>query len=647
MVFGAPIEPWVGSSPQIEAKDCRHPSVVQPPCYDTLPLTVEQVVPAPPAALSFVDVVEHLPTARALRLRVRGCETVTAAAAVTAPFTVLSATVTSPEPDGFGVQDLLVWVLYTPGAAGTADTGTLTVTVSPTGDVFTVPITATVVPNPSVGTSLVLDTSGSMSLPSGLPNKDRMAVLHDSAPLFVALLDPTEGVGVVRFDTDAAPITPVVDAGPSIGGAGRLAALSAISGTATNLAGMTAIGDGLEAAAAQLAPVAAGYDSTATIVFTDGNETAEHTIMQAAASVNSRVFAIGLGTADQLNPGALSDIANGAGGYLLLTGNPGVDDQLLLQKYFAQVLAGATNAAIVVDPSGLVPVGAKVVVPFDLTHADIRADVLLLGEMSPVLQVEVIAPDGTSVTAGAGAQETVGDAFRVLRVVPANVLAPPAGAAGQWQVVLSVDARELKGWLARLRKQLSQTERGGEDFKRIQTAINTHGVPFTVSVQARSALRMTAALSQQSRLPGHPGLLEVTLTDSGVPLSGLAAVTAGVTSPTGTTTSVTLSEAEPGVYRGDIPTSVSGVYRILVSAAGADLRGSRFTREELRTLAVWARGDDSPPVITEPNSGGGHPGIDLCELLLCLLGDDGIRAVLKRNKVDPDAVGRCVKRACG
>ena len=455
VVFGAPIEPWVGASPQIEVKDCRHPSVVRPPCYDTLPLTVEQVAPAPPAALSFVNVVEQLPTARALRLRVRGCATVTATATVTAPFTVLSASVTSPEPDGFGEQDLLVWVLYTPGAAGSSDTGTLTVTVNPTGDVFTVPITATVVPNPSVGTSLVLDTSGSMSLPSGLPNKDRMAVLHDAAPLFVALLDPTDGVGVVRFDTDAAPVTPVVDAGPTIGGGGRLAALNAISTTATNLAGLTAIGDGLEAAAAQLTPVAAGYDSTATIVFTDGNETAEHTIAQAAASVNSRVFAIGLGTADQLNPGALSDIANGTGGYLLLTGNPGVDDQLLLQKYFAQVLAGATNAAIVVDPAGFVPVGGKAVVPFDLTDADIRADVLLLGQMSPVLRVEIIAPDGTSITAGAGAEETVGDAFRVLRVVPADVLAPPAGAAGPWQVVLTVDDAELKNWLARLRKLLS------------------------------------------------------------------------------------------------------------------------------------------------------------------------------------------------
>ena len=214
---------------------------------------------------------------------------------------------------------------------------------------------------------MVLDTSGSMSAASGLPGKDRMAILHDSAPLFVALLDADDGVGVVRFDTDATPVTPVPDAGPMIGGAGRLAAASAITTTATNPFGLTAIGDGLEAAAAQLLAVAGDYDSTATIVFTDGNETADKTIAMAAASINSRVFAIGLGTPDQLNPGALSDIANGTGGYLLLTGNPGIDDQLLLQKYFAQVLAGATNAVIVVDPDGFVPAGGKAVIPFDLT----------------------------------------------------------------------------------------------------------------------------------------------------------------------------------------------------------------------------------------------------------------------------------------
>ncbi|MEU0880409.1 tyrosinase family protein [Lentzea sp. NPDC005914] len=641
--FGAPIDPWTGMSASIEHKNCRDTAVVRPPCYDTLPLAIDQVSPAPGDPVRFLDVVEHLPTARALRLRVRGCVQVTATASVTGPFTILGTPVISPEPAGFEIHDLLVWVLYTPGDAGTSDNGTLTVTIAETGDAFTVPVTATVVPNPTVATSLVLDRSGSMDLDSGLPMKTRMQVLHASAPLLVSLLDDTDGVGVVRFDTDAAEAAPVKDAGPMIGGGGRLAASNAINNTTTNPAGLTAIGDGLESGAAQLALVTADYDHTATIVFTDGHETAGKTIAAAASSVHSRVFAIGLGTADQLNPGALSDIANGTGGYLLLTGNPGIDDQLLLQKYFAQVLAGATNSAIVVDPDGFVPVGGKVVVPFRLTAADIRADVLLLGEMARALHVELIAPDGTTLTGGAGAVEIAEDTYRVLRVVPADVLSPGAG-AGEWKAVLSVDGKDLDRCITDLRKRFARSnrERGGRLFEQVVTAIKVHGVPFTLSVQARSALRLDVAVTQSSRLPGSVAHVRAGLTDSGIPLSS-AKVVATVTAPNGAHTTLGLSEVEPGIFAVDVPTTLAGVYRVLVRAVGADLRGAAFTREELRTVAVWARGDEAPPLVIDPKP---DTHLDPCELLLCLLQNDGVRRLLERNKIDPDRVAECVKGAC-
>jgi hypothetical protein len=638
---GAPIPPWTGGSSDIVVKNCRDASVVRPPCYDTLPLTVTQVAPTPPSAIEFVNVVEFLPTARALRLRVHGCQQVTANASVTAPFTLLSATVTSPEPDGFEANDLLVWVLYSPGAAGSTDSGTLTVTVPETGDTFVVTINATVIANPDVGTSLVLDTSGSMSMASGVTGKDRMAVLHDAAPLFVNLLNDTDGVGVVRFDTDATAVAPVQDAGPTIGGLGRSAATSAISSTLTNLAGLTAIGDGLEAAAAQLTAVAGSYASTATILFTDGHETAEKTIAMAASSVNSTVFAIGLGTADQLNPGALSDIANGTNGYVLLTGNPGPDDQILLQKYFAQVLAGATNASIVVDPSGLIPVGGKVTVPFALTEADIRADVIVLAEAAEAIKVELIAPDGSVVGAGsAGVEEIIDSTYRALRVRP--TVAAPTAPSGQWEAVLSIDGRRLRSWLAKLRKRLlgQETPNGAATFERIELGIKVHGVPFTLTVQARSALALTVDLSQTSRKPGSSGHLVAHLTDSGIPLVGSASVSAEVTPPGGGTYTVPMA-LDGEQYVAEIGTTVSGVYRVRIVASGGDLRGQPFTREELRTLAVWARGDDAPPVVIDPGGHGRN-----CELLKCLLHHDDIRAWLKRHEINPETVEKCLDKIC-
>jgi hypothetical protein len=52
---------------------------------------------------------------------------------------------------------------------------------------------------------------------------------------------------------------------------------------------------------------------------------------------------------------------------------------------------------------------------------------------------------------------------------------------------------------------------------------------WAVTVQARSALRLDVTLSQGSRLPGTPGRLRATLTDSGIPLAASAALHAVVT----------------------------------------------------------------------------------------------------------------------
>jgi hypothetical protein len=126
-------------------------------------------------------------------------------------------------------------------------------------------------------------------------------------------------------------------------------------------------------AAAGLLDTIVGFQDKATVVFTDGHETADKRIADVADLVGSRVFSVGLGTADQLNPGALQDLADGTGGFLMLTKNPGPDDQILLQKYFAQILAGVTNAEIVGDPEGFVTPGAKTVVPFDMTESYVAA----------------------------------------------------------------------------------------------------------------------------------------------------------------------------------------------------------------------------------------------------------------------------------
>ncbi|TMR91067.1 tyrosinase family protein [Nonomuraea basaltis] len=581
--FGSPIPPWTSGSTDIEVKNCRHASVVAPPCYDSLPVTVMQIAPAPGIPLRFLDVAEGEQTARALRLRVRGCRTVTCQAAVKgdAAFTLLQSTVVTPDPQAYVAHDVFVWVLFNPGLAGSSASGTLEVNVAETGDTFSIPIEANVIAKPTVASSMVLDRSGSMDAPSGVAGLKRIEVLRNSAPLFVHLLGDDDAVGVIQFDTDAAEAMPVEVAGGTIGGLGRANALNAISHHVTDPNGLTSIGDGLEAAAAQLG-VTSGFSSQATVVFTDGFETAAKFIADVAPLITSRVFAVGLGTAEQLNPAALGDLVDSTGGYLLLTGQAGADDQIRLQKYYAQIIAGMTNSQIIVDPDGFVPIGGTAVEPYPLTEADSRSDVIVLTPYARALKVALEAPDRTRIDDTNGAQLAATANHRVLRLaLPSPALPGPVG--GEWKAHLSVDPDELKRIINELEER--------RDFEAINR-IKTHGLPYTLAVQTRSAIRMTVTVKQSSRRPGGDAQIIASLAEAGIPLGHTVSVRAEVSGPDAKPYQMPLSEVADGEFTGTVPTPVAGVYRVLLRAEGRSLRGEPFTREELRTIAVWTRGDD-------------------------------------------------------
>jgi len=627
--FGAPIPPWTPGSSAIEVKNSRHPTVVRPPCYDTLPFSVEQVAPLPGDDILFLDVPEGEPTSRALRLRVRGCVAVSASATLTgsAKLTLLTPAVAAPEPEGFVVQDLLIWVTYAPGPAGSSANGTLTVTVQPTGEVFTVDIHANAIDKPTIAVSMVLDRSGSMDEPSGVAGLTRVEILRNSAPMLVDLLDDTDGIGIVRFSTDAAEALPVTLAGATGAGLGRDQAHTLIGGHATDPLGLTAIGDGLQVAAAQLAtPVALGFDRRATVVFTDGHETADKYISDVMDLITSTVFAVGLGTADQLNPDALDDLVNDTGGYLLLTGHSNQDDQLLLQKYFAQVAAGLTNSQIVVDPEGYVPVGGTVTVPYPVTSFDTRTDAIVLSPHAGLLQVDLVAPDGTIVNHTNGAVRARTAYHYILKLaLPTPTVS--GDVAGQWQVRLRVETRGASEETFYLERSLLKSA----------NELKQRGVAYAVTVQARGGVRLDVAVSQKSRQPGGYATVTATLTEAGLPVGHSAIVIASVRHPDGKLTEIRMDESDPGVFGTTIPTPVSGVYRVLVRATGNTPRGQAFRREHLRTLAVWRLGDAPPP---------GRPGIsggsDLGKLIRCLLHDKGFRERLERSGIDVGHLLKCL-----
>jgi murein tripeptide amidase MpaA len=526
-------------------------------------------------------------------------------------------------------RDARVWVSYTGTTAGDVATGTMTVTCPQTGQVFVIPITANTIAEPAVASCLILDQSGSMDFASGIPGKRRIDVLHDAAPSFVTLLPDNDGIGVVSFDQGAYLRLGITQAGPLSAGTGRVLGTAAIASHVTNPAGTTSIGNGLELGHNTIAPVT-GYDSTALVVFTDGEENTYKFIHDVQALIDNRVFAIGLGTVTEVNPVALNQLVSNTGGYLLLTDNLGPSDIFKLQKYFVQIMAGVTNAEIVTDPDGYLPPTVEIRIPFYLTEADYGSDVMLLSPAPGAFGFQIETPAGVRIDHTAlggvlGVKFSQSANLSFYRLSLPVVAQGVAAQAGRWSIILQVSAAAWKEYLS--------SQRGRPDAK--------IGVPYSAVVHARSSLNFDAYVAQASHLPGAILGLRAVLKEMDLPVEHRAKVIAEIKRPDGTMLSLTLTETDPGVFEGSTLAALSGVYPVHFRATGRTLRGYPFTREQLRTAITWKGGDDPPPRGKPPGDAGCCP--DWPGFLRCLLSQEAIRQWLERSKVDPNAIAKCVE----
>ncbi|NGO56077.1 lysyl oxidase family protein [Allomesorhizobium camelthorni] len=604
------------------------------------------------SSVNFNDVPEGETTARAVIVEVKTCRSVTIRVqsgpmvnAGSAPGTVLERlgdiAVSVPETNKIVPRQLRLWISYKGTSAGDTGSGQVTISCDETGDTWTVPITANTIARPTVGVVMVLDQSGSMLWDSGLAPVGlplRNDVLKFAAPHFVEVIQQNNGIGIVAFDHDSFDRMAVKKIGPA--GAVdpvRGEAKAKIAAHTPNPNGSTSIGDGVERAHNNLQPVT-DYDHKAIIVLTDGHENAAKFLDDVSSAINERVFAIGLGTAETINPVALTKLTNGTGGYLLLTGQIGTDNVFLLSKYYLQILAGVTNQNVVVDPEGYLTPGQKYRVPFVLNEADITSDVILLSMAPPtVFHFAVETPTGEIIdAAAAGALASVefvtGANVAYYRLTLPVVINGHGSSAGTWNAILSVDDTGYKRYLATLDKDPVTLKE-----------VRTHGVRYSVSVHSLSSLRMNARVIQSSNEPGATMTIRTLLTEYGLPVDHRAIVHVDVEWPDHTHQMLALTEIEPGVFETSTLATLPGVYRMCVRAHGATMRSKPFTREQLLTGAVWKGGDNPAP------TSGTDPQIrdeQLCHLLECLLGSKALEEFLTASHIDARLLQECLERFC-
>lgn len=629
--------PWVTTPGDMldhrEINSYAYPAGFEP----DLPLVVSET-----ASIQFNDVPEGETVMRAAVFSVDGCaETnfdVIAGPVVTsgpagASFDVIADSITvQPDVDPYG----RIWMLFTGMEDGDIVEGEITIRCDETGAEYTIPITANTVGRPTAVVAMALDRSNSMNFDSGIGDGlTRGDVLKFSAPPFVDVLGDDNAAAVFYFDHDpqpAAGVTPV-------NGAGRAILNGAIAGYAPNQNGFTSIGEAV-AFAHDLLPDS-GYDIRATVVLTDGKENHgdydRRYISDVADMINERVYAIGLGTAENIEPAALKALCDDNDGYLLMTGDLSTDAYFRLAKYYQQILAGVTNNEMVLDPEGRIRPGQEHRIPFDLNETEVTASAVLLTPAPEAIQFFLETPDGEILQPAMAAVSPVlefrsGSDVAVYRTsLPLPV---PSGQvhAGRWHAVLRIDDKYYKRYLTSL-----------DNYPEMFQQTLAHGVQYSFSVQAYSSLRLSASVQQDSLAPGAELRVRAVLSEYGQPLSARASVVAEVIRPDNTTTTLVLSEVEPGVFQVVVQNAMAGIYRFRILAEGHTLRGRVFTREQTLTALTWQGGNRLPP-----SSGGDvAPGRDrLCRLLNCLLKQKGVLRWLKRQKVDPEELVYCLQRYC-
>lgn len=597
--------------------------------------------------VTFNEVPEGETAARAIVFSVERCAAST--------FQIISGPTVTSGPGSFGTlpspmaslpssaspsaRQARLWLSFQGQNDGDITGGTVTVRLVETGDEWIIPITANTIARPTVAVALVLDQSGSMTAPSGVPAfPTRNDALKFSAPIFVNALPEGDGIGVVDFDHDAYDRMPIETAGPpSAFDTARNNALTAIANHTPNPLGMTAIGDGVEHAHNLLAPVT-GFDSKAMVVFTDGHETESKYISDVAPLINDRVFAIGLGTADQVKPAALNSLTNSSGGYLLLTGDLGNTDLFRLSKYYLQILAGVTNHDIVLDPDGYVLPGQVVRIPFHLNEADIETDVILLSDWPPqafVFALETPAGDLIDPSAAGvlGGEFVAANGLSYYRMTLPVALG--AGAhAGKWNAIIAINPRYTK-------PHGSYThgyDNGG------QGNIPPNGLRYSLSVHSYSGIRLVGSVSQSSNEPGAIVTVRGVMSEYGIPIEeDRVNLVAEIERPDGTKFTLGMSETTEGVYEATYPANQSGVYPMRLLAKGKSLRGRPFTREHLLSAGTWKGGDQPPPSDSNPS----NPNDKWCDVLRCLIAGKAIsEEAAKQWGIDLKAIEKCLARFC-
>ena len=346
----------------------------------------------------------------------------------------------------------------------------------------------------------VLDRSGSMGgLASSGSADTKIEVLRDAATHFIDLMKPNVGnqLGLVQFNQNVVAFDPAHDADLSVLTGARAGVLTSVTVPSINSGGTTSIGDGLNEALNQLTGPAADADHDQVILLvTDGKENTPlwvDDVNDALIASNIAVYALGLGYGSGINEEILSNLADATGGTFRVT-----SDELIFRKFFIEILAGALDWAVVVDPVGELGRDENVLVPVTIGVDETSSTFTAYWErFDNAIDFTLISPSGTVITPSNATPNTQIRFGKHPRYAFYQLDFPLEGSlagewAGQWKMKLSGTNHISSGQKAR----------------------------YSASAFAEGGAKLDVSLGEVAHIAGKAIPIKVCLMKDGKPLSG-------------------------------------------------------------------------------------------------------------------------------
>ncbi len=510
---------------------------------------------------------------------------------------------------------------------------------------FPLTLTANIVAGNVVDVAAVFDKSGSMgaAIPGG---GNKTGAVVQAGQLLAQLIPPDLGnrLGVTRFSTTADNYQTM----QAVTSANQTTIAGQIN--ATNLApgGNTAIAAGAMTGLKQfqvprVGPAPAVLKKTL-IVLTDGMDNTAYlnpddglfytvTGIQAlnptpppatvathpfAPPSDVKVFAVGVGTGQDIDLNQLATLSSGAGGQYLVADPTQPKLAFQLMKYFTQIYMDMVDFATISDPDYVIYPGQTQIIEFDLLRGDMGAMVVMYDLRGIRLPFFLESPKGEIVDANLlppGFQLRSGftntSRFLDFRLPPKE----PDRYAGRWKVVIRHDGLACTG----------NPHRGDDKrlgFRPSDCKETKNPIEYGIAIGAGSNFRLQPYVTPNPVQVGDPILLTGMVSEAGLPVLGCV-VTVQAVAPGGQTWSMTLRDdgahqdgaADDGEYAALFThTAVAGSYVFTFRATGHSHDHEPVTREAV--LSKYVEGWLRPPGGGTP---GGGIGDDCCKHLIALL----------------------------